>query len=75
MDANGARQLAARLQAGVRVGDEVEVVSGVPADADLHAGDRGVVQEITVEGRILVAWERGFDLAVDPWLTSLRVAA
>ena len=35
------------------------------SDAGLVAGDRGVVDEITPDG-VLVEWERGFQLRIDP---------
>jgi hypothetical protein len=64
MDTLGARHLAARLRAGVPVGTTI-VVERDDSDAGLVAGDRGVVDEITLEG-VLVEWERGFRLAIDP---------
>lgn len=66
MDANGARLLALRIRAGVRVGTTIEIVSIPDAALGLGAGDRGVVREITDSGAIVVAWERGFSLELDP---------
>ena len=74
MDANGARLLAARIRAGVRIGDDVELL-GDDAGAGLHAGDRGVVSEISDEGNIVVAWDRGFSLEIDPVAMPVRRAA
>jgi hypothetical protein len=67
MDTLGARHLAARLRAGVRVGTEIELDCDDP-ESGLRAGDRGVVSEITLDG-VVVEWERGFSLQVDPQVT------
>ena len=72
MDASGARLLAARIAAGVRIGSWIELVSD--AD-DLRAGDRGVVREIESGGDVLVEWERGFHSSIDPRNTSFRALA
>ena len=64
MDATGARLLAARIAAGVRIGSVIELMSD--SDADLRAGDRGVVRGIGAGGEVVVEWERGFDRAIDP---------
>ena len=64
MDSIGARHLAARLRAGVRVGTMI-VLDADDADSGLRAGDRGIVSEITPDG-IVVEWDRGFSLNVDP---------
>ena len=72
MDASGARLLAARIAAGVRIGSWIELVSD--AD-DLRAGDRGVVREIDSGGDVLVEWERGFHSSINPRSTSFRALA
>jgi hypothetical protein len=72
MDASGARLLAARIAAGVRIGSWIELVSD--AD-DLRAGDRGVVREIESGGDVLVEWERGFHSSINPRSTSFRALA
>ena len=64
MDTIGARHLAARLRAGVRVGTTI-VLDGDDEQSGLIAGDRGVVDDITPEG-VVVVWERGFRLSIDP---------
>ena len=74
MDPNGARFLAARIRAGVAIGQSVELV-GDDATAGLHAGDRGVVRAISDEGNIVVAWDRGFSLEIDPVAMPVRRAA
>jgi hypothetical protein len=74
MDANGARLLAARIRAGVRIGDDIELL-GDDAAAGLQAGDRGIVREISDQGNIVVAWDRGFNLEIDPVAMPVRRAA
>ncbi len=64
MDTIGARHLAARLSAGVRVGTTI-VLDSDDSESGLVAGDRGVVDEITPEG-VVVVWDRGFRLSIDP---------
>ncbi len=66
----GARLLAARISAGVRIGSVIELVSD--SDAELRAGDRGVVREIEPSGTVVVEWERGFDRAIDPRRSAFR---
>ena len=70
MDALGARHLAARLRAGVRVGTTIVLEHDDPGSG-LYAGDRGVVLEITPEG-VAVEWERGFSMVVDPQTVPYR---
>jgi hypothetical protein len=67
MDATGARHLAARLRAGVSVGTTI-VLEADDTESGLVAGDRGVVDEITPTG-VIVEWERGFRLGIDPQAT------
>lgn len=74
MDANGARLLAARIRAGVRIGSEIEFTGRVPL-GDLRPGDRGVVQAIADTGNVVVAWERGFALEIDPDTTPFQALA
>jgi hypothetical protein len=74
MDAAGARHLAARIRAGVRVGQWVELV-GDASSSGLRAGDRGVVHGISEDGAVLVQWERGFSAEIDPAATPIRPAA
>jgi hypothetical protein len=70
MDAIGARLLAARIAAGVRIGSEIELVSDT--DTELRAGDRGVVCGIEAGGTVVVRWDRGFNRAIDPRQSSFR---
>jgi hypothetical protein len=76
MDANGARLLAARIRAGVSVGARIELTSDLEGEHGLRAGDRGVVRAIGEHGRIVVQWDRGFQLEIDPESASFhRLAA
>lgn len=68
MDAFGARLLAARIAAGVRIGGVVELKTD--SDTELRAGDRGVVRGIDVDGTLVVDWDRGFSRMIDPQLTT-----
>ena len=70
MDAFGARLLAARIAAGVRIGSVIELVED--SDQELRAGDRGVVREIEADGAVVVEWERGFHRAIDPHQSTYR---
>ncbi len=74
MDAYGARLLAARIRAGVRVGSQIEF-TGADALGELRPGDRGVVEAIADTGDIVVAWDRGFELQIDPDTTSFQSLA
>lgn len=71
MDAFGARLLAARIAAGVRIGSVIELQSD--PDAELRAGDCGVVCDIEAGGDVVVDWDRGFRRAIDPRSTSFHV--
>ena len=73
MDASGARLLAARIAAGVRVGSRIELLSA--ANADLRVGDVGVVCGIESGGDVVVEWERGFNSSINPRNTSFRALA
>ena len=70
MDAFGARLLAARIAAGVRIGSVIELLSD--SDTELRSGDRGVVRGIDAGGEVVVDWDRGFSRAIDPRLASYR---
>lgn len=70
MDASGARLLAARIAAGVRIGTPIELVAD--AGSELHAGDRGIVRAFAPDGRVMVAWEDGRSREIDPTATPFR---
>ena len=73
MDASGARLLAARIAAGVRIGSRIELIAD--SETELRAGDRGVVRGIDAGGAVVVEWERGFNSAIDPRSTAFRALA
>jgi len=73
MDASGARLLAARIAAGVRVGSRIELLSA--SNADLRVGDVGVVCGIESGGDVVVEWERGFNSSINPRNTAFRALA
>jgi len=73
MDASGARLLAARIAAGVRIGSVIELLS--VSDSELRAGDRGVVRGIEAGGDVVVEWERGFYRSIDPRQSVFRSLA
>lgn len=70
MDAIGARLLAARIAAGVRIGSVIELMTD--SDSDLRAGDRGVVRGVEVDGAVVVEWDRGFHRSIDPQHSAFR---
>jgi hypothetical protein len=72
MDANGARQLAARIRAGVSIGMRIEIVGEVDDELGLRRGDRGVVDQVDEAGHVLVRWDRGFAREIDPERTPFR---
>jgi Domain of unknown function (DUF4314) len=72
MDAIGARLLAARIAAGVRIGSVIELIADSDADSELRVGDRGVVCGIEAGGAVVVEWDRGFHSAIDPRRSAFR---
>ena len=72
MDIRGATLLAARIRAGVRVGARIELVSVGDAACGLQVGDCGVVREIIEDGHVVVSWDRGFALEIDPEVNRYR---
>ena len=75
MDARRARYLAARIRAGVWIGMRIELVRDAGDDSGLCAGDRGVVDKIDEDGRVIVSWDRGFSLGIDPQSTPIHPVA
>ncbi len=47
-------------------------LDGPGDDPRLTAGDRGYVEAIDEHGHVVVRWDRGFTLEVDPSRTPLR---
>jgi hypothetical protein len=66
VDARGASLLAARIRAGVRVGARIELVSVGDVSSGLEVGDCGVVRSIADDGDVVVYWDRGFSLRINP---------
>ncbi len=66
VDTYGARLLAARIRAGVRVGARIELLSIGDGSCGLVVGDCGVVEAIDEDGDMLVSWDRGFEQQIDP---------
>jgi hypothetical protein len=75
VDAQGARDLVARIKAGVSIGMRVELVSDPGDESGLCAGDRGVVDQIDENGHVMVMWDRGFVFQIDPQQTPVRPLA
>lgn len=72
VDTRGARLLAARIRAGVRVGTRIELISVGDDSTGLQVGDCGVVREINDDGQVTVSWDRGFALEIDPDVNQYR---
>jgi hypothetical protein len=64
--------LAARIRAGVRVGARIELVAVGDASSGLNVGDTGIVRDIGENGSIIVSWDRGFALEIDPSVDRFR---
>ena len=62
--------LAARLRAGVKV-DNMIMLDNDDRASGLVDGDVGVVREITPDG-VVVDWDRGFSLRIDPATVSFH---
>jgi hypothetical protein len=75
MDIQGARLLAARIRAGVRIGSHIEFTGAPETHERLRPGDRGVVKDIVESGDILVVWDRGFAIVIDPDTTPFQPLA
>jgi hypothetical protein len=75
MDTAGARFLAARLEAGVRAGSIIQLLSDTADASPAQTGDIGTVQDIKEDGNILVQWDDGFTSDIHPTRSSYRVIA
>ena len=53
----------------------VELVRDAGDDSGLCAGDRRVVDEIDEDGRVIVSWDRGFAMGIDPLSTPIHPVA
>ena len=58
MDVLGASMLAARIRAGVRIGQMIELLGDSSTSPDLKRGDIGLVAGFSANGNILVRLER-----------------
>ena len=59
MDVLGASVLAARIRAGVRIGQMIELLRDSSTSPDLKRGDLGFVAGFSANGNILVRWSGG----------------
>ncbi len=66
MDVAGARILAARIRAGVRIGEIIELAQESSTKPDLKRGDHGRVVGLTPQGNMLVKWNGGPSEEFDP---------
>ena len=68
----GARMLADRLRAGVRIGEVIELLGDSAESARLKRGDVGRVCGFDDEGRLVVEWRDGFVEEIDPSVERYR---
>jgi Domain of unknown function (DUF4314) len=54
------------------VGARIELVSVGDESSGLQVGDCGVVREIAEDGQVIVTWDRGFALEIDPDVNRYR---
>ena len=66
MDVLGAKMLAARISAGVRVGQVIELLRDSTQRPHLKLGDVGLVRGFSEEGHLVVQWSAGFVEEIDP---------
>lgn len=62
----GAAMLSARIRAGVRVGQSLELLSDSTADVRLKRGDVGLVTGFDHEGNMIVEWDDAFVTEINP---------
>jgi len=72
MDVLGAKMLAARLRAGVRIGQVIELLDDSSGDARLKRGDIGVVRGFSDGGLVVIQWSEGFVEEIDPSIDGYR---
>jgi hypothetical protein len=75
MDALGATMLAARIRAGVRIGQSIELLSDSAEHPNLRRGDRGLVSGFSRDGKVVVTWGDGFVAILDPSLENYERSA
>ena len=66
MDVLGASMLSARIRAGVRIGQMIELLRDSSTSAHLKRGDLGLVVGFTASGNIVVKWSGGNAEELDP---------
>lgn len=54
------------------MGNRIEIVSVGDTACGLEVGDCGIVREIVEDGCVLVMWDRGFSLHIDPDVNRYR---
>jgi len=72
MDVLGASVLAARIRAGVRIGQMVELLRDSDTDGHRERGDLGLVTGFTVDGSVVVKWGGGAVSILDPAVDSYK---
>jgi hypothetical protein len=68
IDVLGATMLAARLRAGVRIGQVIEVLGDSPQDERLRREEVGLVRGFEDDGLLVVQWSAGLVAEIDPSL-------
>ena len=58
--------LAARIRAGVRIGQMIELLRDSTTNVQLKRGDSGLVVGFTTDGNIVVKWAGGHVVDLDP---------
>lgn len=66
MDVLGASMLSARIRAGVRIGQMIELLRDSATDPQLKRGALGLVTGFTASGKILVKWSGSPATELDP---------
>ena len=68
----GAAMLGARIRAGVRVGQSVELLTDSTADLRLKQGHVGLVSGFDPDGNMIVEWSGGLVAEIDPARENFR---
>ena len=62
--------LAARIRAGVRIGQTIQLQSDSAEHPNLKRGDIGIVSGFSRDGNVVVTWDDGLVAILDPTLES-----
>ena len=62
--------LAARIRAGVRIGQTIQLQSDSAEHPNLKRGDLGIVSGFSRDGNVVVTWDDGLVAILDPTLES-----